>query len=210
MSIPFESILTNTFGAYTIATFASAILLGVTCFQAWHYFNTYSDPPIINYTVAALVALEMLHLAVSIHALYFYLITNYLNPLALLQNVWSINVYSLVILPLPWTMLTDYTKDYIGHHRNDYVASASFLCDADISCGKKKFIPFAIAVVSLIHCAVGWAVVAILFRERLTSQLPGLPETLAKALLAAAVAIDAVIAYTLSYYLHTNRSGIKQ
>ncbi|PPQ83996.1 hypothetical protein CVT25_000542 [Psilocybe cyanescens] len=47
---------------------------------------------------------------------------------------------------------------------------------------------------------------------RLTSieQIPGLPETLAKCILASAAAIDITIAGTLSYYLHTKRTGFKQ
>ncbi|KDR70475.1 hypothetical protein GALMADRAFT_144760 [Galerina marginata CBS 339.88] len=208
------SSLTNTFGAYTIATFASAILFGVSCFQAWHYFNTYSDAPILKYTVGALVALEMLHLAVSIHALYYFLITNYLNPFALLQNVWWVADFYLTtefILRchrICLRIMLKLTLGIIG-----LIMTLVHLCYAmriyHVS-GRKKIVPIAIAVVSLIPCAIGWVVVAVLFRDRLNAHLPGLPETLAKALLAAAIAIDVFIAYTLSYYLHTNRSGMKQ
>ncbi|KDR70469.1 hypothetical protein GALMADRAFT_144753 [Galerina marginata CBS 339.88] len=201
-------ILSNTFGAYTIATFVTAVFLMESMDQAWHYFNTYSDRPIIKYTVGALVALEMLHLAVSIHALYFFLITNYLNPLALLQNVWSLNVYSLIVLPLSWTMLMDYTKDYIRHHLIVLLVHLSYAMRIYHVSGKKKVIALAIGFVSLIHCALGWVVVAVL--QNLAFQRPVLSEMLTKAVLASAIPIDVIIAYTLCYYLHTNRSGMKQ
>ncbi|PPQ96637.1 hypothetical protein CVT26_010677 [Gymnopilus dilepis] len=75
----------------------------------------------------------MLHAAVSIQALYHYLITNYFNPVGLLQDIWSINILG----------------DPVLH-------------------------------------------------------------SIAKAILSSAAAIDLTIAFTLSYYLHAHRTGVKQ
>jgi len=80
--------LASTFGAYTIGTFISAVLLGITCNQVYRYFHKYSDPLIIKLTVASLLVFELLHSAFSMHAVYFYVITNWGNPFALLESVW--------------------------------------------------------------------------------------------------------------------------
>ncbi|KAH9481048.1 hypothetical protein JR316_0005567 [Psilocybe cubensis] len=137
MAFQFDLNLNDTFGAYTLGTFASSILFGVTCFQTYHYFNTYTDDGIfLKLTVITVSGFEMLHVGFSIHAVYHYLITDYLSPLSLLRPVW--------------------------------------------------------------------------FRLRSLLELPGLPETLAKISLSTAVAIDVTIAATLSYFLHSSRTGIKQ
>ncbi|KDR68098.1 hypothetical protein GALMADRAFT_146585 [Galerina marginata CBS 339.88] len=93
-----SSILTDTFGFYTIGTFLSAILLGVTCSQGF--------------------------IVLLVHLSY------------------AMRIYHVS--------------------------------------GKKKLLPFAITVISFGNLALGWALVAVLFRERLVSQLPGLPETIAR------------------------------
>ncbi|PPQ92447.1 hypothetical protein CVT25_009693 [Psilocybe cyanescens] len=65
-------------------------------------------------------------------------------------------------------------------------------------------------IVALTHCTTSWILVAVLFRLHSLLDIPGLPETLAKVSLSTAVAIDITIASTLTYYLHTSRTGIKQ
>ncbi|KAF9461468.1 hypothetical protein BDZ94DRAFT_1310610 [Collybia nuda] len=42
--------------------------------------------------VSALFALRCLHSILSTHAIYYYTISNYLNPTALLNSVWSLTV----------------------------------------------------------------------------------------------------------------------
>ncbi|KAF5319761.1 hypothetical protein D9619_008534 [Psilocybe cf. subviscida] len=103
--------LNNTFGALLLGTIISSILYGAMCLQAWTYFQRYSDGPLIKSAVTALMyfntfltpkyalliqnnrILESLHSAFSIHAIYYYVILNYLNPTALLKATWSIIVY---------------------------------------------------------------------------------------------------------------------
>ncbi|KAF8890802.1 hypothetical protein CPB84DRAFT_1389776 [Gymnopilus junonius] len=188
------SLLTDTFGAYTIGTFVSSILLGVTCFQTWSYFNKYSDPPLVKFTVGALLALEMLHVVVSIHALYHYLISNYFNPFGLLQDIWSINILFGIIGVIVLLV-------HLLYAMRIYHVS-----------GRKKLIPLAISFVSLGHCALGWVLAGLLFRRTLESEILGDPllHGIAKAILGSAAAIDMTITFTLSYYLHKNRTGIKQ
>ncbi|PPQ94754.1 hypothetical protein CVT25_007685 [Psilocybe cyanescens] len=71
-------------------------------------------------------------------------------------------------------------------------------------------ISVCLTIVALTNCTTSWILVAVLFRLHTLLELPGLPETLAKMTLSTAVAIDITIASTLTYYLHTSRTGIKQ
>jgi len=184
--------LSSTFGAYTIGTFISAILLGVTVNQTYRYFNKYSDPLIIKLTVASLLLLEMLHSAFSMHAVYYYVVANYGNPFALLESVWSANInfgiIGLNVLFVHWSYAL----------RLYYVS------------GKKVILPSLLGVVSICHALLGWYLTALLFKEKLLVNIPGRPETIAKVILSVAVGIDVTIAISLSLYLHKSRTGFKR
>jgi hypothetical protein len=92
--------LNNTFGALLLGTIISSILYGFTCVQSWHYFQNYSDGPLVKVSVAALWILESLHSAFSIHAIYYYVILNYMNPGALVKATWSAAVGPSVALQM--------------------------------------------------------------------------------------------------------------
>ncbi|KAH9848345.1 hypothetical protein C2E23DRAFT_439283 [Lenzites betulinus] len=87
--------LDNTAGALLIGTFLGLILFGVTLHQGYRYtrFPAYErDSVYIKYTVAVVLVLETLHSALALHVCYYYLVTNYFNPLALLKRgPWSAN-----------------------------------------------------------------------------------------------------------------------
>ncbi|KIJ37697.1 hypothetical protein M422DRAFT_781596 [Sphaerobolus stellatus SS14] len=184
--------LASTYGAYTIATFISAMLLGVTVNQAYRYFGKYSDPPLIKITVASLLTFEILHSAFSIHAVYYYVIANFGNPLALLQNVWS----------------ADVNFGVIG--LNVFVVHLSYALRIYYVSGKRLILPVILTMVSLCHASLGWYLTALLFKDRFIVNLPGTPETIAKVILSTAVGIDMTIAITLSLYLHRSRTGFKR
>ncbi|KAH9481918.1 hypothetical protein JR316_0006448 [Psilocybe cubensis] len=153
---------------------------------------TYSDGRLIQMTVVSLVVLETLFVALSIHSLNHYLIINYFNPLALLKNVWSLDIsYGIIASNV---LIVHLSYAYRIYHVS----------------GRKALIPIAVVIVALIHFSLGWVLVAVLFRLSSVEQIPGLPETLGKAILSSAAAIDITIASTLSYYLHKKRTGFKQ
>jgi hypothetical protein len=85
-------------------------LWGVACAQAWHYYQHFpSDSRFLKWYVFAALALDTAHQALTIRArkhdyflfhivctqltagrlVWFYVVTNYVNPLALLSNPWS-------------------------------------------------------------------------------------------------------------------------
>ncbi|KJA25563.1 hypothetical protein HYPSUDRAFT_407052 [Hypholoma sublateritium FD-334 SS-4] len=80
------------FGAYLVGTLVTNVLLGATCVQTYIYLREYEDRLPVKGAVLALLVLELVHAALSMHVVYHYLINNYANPLGLLTDVWSVNV----------------------------------------------------------------------------------------------------------------------
>ncbi|PBK81108.1 hypothetical protein ARMGADRAFT_816148 [Armillaria gallica] len=87
--------LGNTFGALFVGATIAAILFGITNIQTLIYYKKYpNDWSFYRYSVALLWVLDTAHLALSTHALYYYLIDMYGNLLgALLGNIiWSLRL----------------------------------------------------------------------------------------------------------------------
>ncbi|KAI1784893.1 hypothetical protein LXA43DRAFT_1100915 [Ganoderma leucocontextum] len=85
--------LDNTFGAILIGTFLGLMLYGLSLHQTYRYFRQYPrDTLLLKATIVCLVILDAVHSIACMHASYFYLVTNYFNPLALLSGVWSVQL----------------------------------------------------------------------------------------------------------------------
>ncbi|SJL15358.1 uncharacterized protein ARMOST_18851 [Armillaria ostoyae] len=87
--------LGNTLGALFVGATIAAILFGITNLQTLIYYKRYpNDWSLYRYSVALLWVLDTAHLALSTHALYYYLIDMYGNLLgALIGNViWSMRL----------------------------------------------------------------------------------------------------------------------
>ncbi|KAK0207351.1 hypothetical protein IW262DRAFT_1469593 [Armillaria fumosa] len=83
----------ETLGAIYIGATISAIFYGITILQTAVYFKLNpNDPWLFRYTVALLWILDTLHVALTTHALYFYLIKSFGNYFALLTVIWSFPV----------------------------------------------------------------------------------------------------------------------
>ncbi|TFK41524.1 hypothetical protein BDQ12DRAFT_388149 [Crucibulum laeve] len=179
--------LTTTFGALLIGTFVSAFLYGATCLQTWHYFQSYSDPPLIKATVIILLVLETLHSAFCIHAIYYFLVTSYDNPLALLKCTWtaigSVLVSALIIFLV-----------HLFYAKRVYTVSR-----------KNKIITVAIALLTLAGFGMG---IVKAFRLKYF-YLFGAIVALQEASISVSVATDILIASSLSYHLHHSRTGLR-
>ncbi|KAK0433199.1 hypothetical protein EV421DRAFT_1910348 [Armillaria borealis] len=82
--------LDNSFGALYIGATIAAILFGVTSLEAVIYFTRFPhDWWIHRYSVATLWILDALHVALSTHALYFYLVTHFGDFVTLGAPTWS-------------------------------------------------------------------------------------------------------------------------
>ncbi|PIL32345.1 hypothetical protein GSI_05591 [Ganoderma sinense ZZ0214-1] len=108
------SSVTGTFGGVFISAYISVFLYGLFVHQAFKYFRSYGADArwLKGLVVVALVletAVSALHIHLTyviqlcfIHPLlvlpplnsYFYFLENYGNPLAFLEDVWSINIFS--------------------------------------------------------------------------------------------------------------------
>ncbi|KAI6118003.1 hypothetical protein F5141DRAFT_1201521 [Pisolithus sp. B1] len=72
-----------------IGTCLASLLYGITCLQAFFYFQTYVDDRRgLKFTVALLLTLETIHVALSIWVVDSYLVANYTNPYALQSATW--------------------------------------------------------------------------------------------------------------------------
>ncbi|KAK0243652.1 hypothetical protein EDD85DRAFT_784203 [Armillaria nabsnona] len=97
---PASPSLGNTFGALFVGATIAAILFGITNLQTLIYYKRYpNDWSFYRYSVALLWVLDTVHLALSTHALYYYLIDMYGNLLgALIGNVICLNTQLQLVL----------------------------------------------------------------------------------------------------------------
>ncbi|KAI0363869.1 hypothetical protein BV20DRAFT_1116676 [Pilatotrama ljubarskyi] len=75
--------LDDTFGAFLIGTLVAVMLYGVTVHQTYQYVRTYPEDPRANRLLVTAL-------------FYFYLVSNYNNPRALLRGTWSIDLLTLI------------------------------------------------------------------------------------------------------------------
>ncbi|KAI0353175.1 hypothetical protein OH77DRAFT_1427562 [Trametes cingulata] len=89
----FSGGLDNTYGAYLLGTFVGLIFYGTSLHQFYRYLRLYrSDTPYIKILVIAVMTLESTQIILLMHSCYFYLVSNFFNPAALIPGVWSINI----------------------------------------------------------------------------------------------------------------------
>ncbi|KAI0039164.1 hypothetical protein FA95DRAFT_1078999 [Auriscalpium vulgare] len=88
-----------TMGAAHIGAFISSMLYGVTCIQTFHYYRSArakTDSWKTKTFVLALLVCDSTHQALIIHISYYYVITHFADPIALLTNIWSVAASLLV------------------------------------------------------------------------------------------------------------------
>ncbi|KAM5530577.1 hypothetical protein V8D89_015771 [Ganoderma adspersum] len=78
----------NTFGAILIGNFVGLLMYGIILYQAYEYFRLYSKDTRRLKCLVRAHFLDTLHVIGSSHVCYFYLVTNYFNPAALLIGTW--------------------------------------------------------------------------------------------------------------------------
>ncbi|KAK0444679.1 hypothetical protein EV421DRAFT_360010 [Armillaria borealis] len=79
-----------TLGAIFIGATIAAVFYGITILQTVVYYKQNpNDPWLFRYAVAFLWIFDTLHVALSTHALYFYLIESFGNYLSLFGMIWS-------------------------------------------------------------------------------------------------------------------------
>ncbi|KAG0698133.1 hypothetical protein DFH29DRAFT_113285 [Suillus ampliporus] len=96
--------LGNTFGALFIGVFIAAILFGLSNIQTFLYFQTRTrtrtGTSFHRLAVIWLWILDALHMALIVHCVYYYLVTNYANIGALTEIVWSFKLQLVIDIVL--------------------------------------------------------------------------------------------------------------
>ncbi|KAI0763284.1 hypothetical protein BD413DRAFT_210443 [Trametes elegans] len=88
--------VSSTFGAILLGNFVGLTLFGVNLHQTFRYFRLFpKDALVLQAVVIATLISEILHTIMGIHICYYYLISSYFRPTALLEGVWSIKLLSL-------------------------------------------------------------------------------------------------------------------
>ncbi|KZP33107.1 hypothetical protein FIBSPDRAFT_811216 [Athelia psychrophila] len=183
--------LANTIGAAYIGIVFSAILYGLTCLQAYNYYGRFSrDWTVHRVSVGGLVALDTVHLALSIHLGYYYLIENFSNPAALLTIVWSLKAQIAINVVIIGWVQTLYAirvfKLGKGHHQ--------------------KIIPALVLIVVAVGYGSGLVLAVFTYQVEAFAKLDNISWCI---ILSFAVATfgDICVSGAMCYYLQKSRSG---
>ncbi|KAI1798231.1 hypothetical protein LXA43DRAFT_1088358 [Ganoderma leucocontextum] len=104
--------LDDTLGAAFLGTIATSCFYGITVVQTYIYFKRSSrDSALLRFLVFSLWVLDSLHLALVVHAIYFYAVTNFSNASVLAVPTWSI------LAQIAVTGVSDLTVRSIFCHR---------------------------------------------------------------------------------------------
>ncbi|EKM53090.1 uncharacterized protein PHACADRAFT_210810 [Phanerochaete carnosa HHB-10118-sp] len=83
--------LDSTLGAIVIAEILVAVLYGITSMQVYIYFHcSPRDSRLVKRTIFFLWILSSIYLVFASHAVYYYAVTNFMNPLAATKYSWSL------------------------------------------------------------------------------------------------------------------------
>ncbi|KAH9886658.1 hypothetical protein C8Q73DRAFT_273585 [Cubamyces lactineus] len=205
--------LNPTYGALFIGVLVSSVLFGVTMLQTLVYFQQYpSDRAWRKLAVSWLWFLDALHLALSAHFVYHYLVSNNANPDALSQIVWSfklrIVVDSLVVSSVHtlytsrlWTLLAiDARVEPFGKEARRWSRQKMPVHASATHWIMRRVMPWFVSVLVII----GYAIVVVMCYETIRlDSFDALAHSPCATYvpLASSIIIDGVIAGTLCYFL---------
>ncbi|KAG1718485.1 uncharacterized protein EDB91DRAFT_1258529 [Suillus paluster] len=175
--------LNNSFGALYIGATIGAIFFGLSNVQAFLYFQAHRDEGITFYKIAVcwLCFLDALHVALVNHIIYYYLIVNYANPLALPEIVWSFKVMMIIDTLIVYTV-------HLLYLQRIWILSK----------GRTRILPAVMAVAIVLLRAI--------FKCHLFSELDSIRWTVYLGL-GAVTLIDILIATSLCHLLATAKTG---
>ncbi|KII84002.1 hypothetical protein PLICRDRAFT_435591 [Plicaturopsis crispa FD-325 SS-3] len=182
----------NTLGALLVGGLVAIALWGVACTQTYIYFeNTYRharDRAWLRSLIAVLWVLDTFDSCLHAHILYHYLVSNFLDPLAMAVPVWS------VIIHVFMTSLQDFIIRLLFARRVLRLSNRNWLLTSGI---------FA---VSLLDLVCGIAITGRAFKVASFAELNTM-SWLFYLNFAAGTTADAYVASSLCYYLHKSRTG---
>ncbi|KAJ7062123.1 hypothetical protein C8F01DRAFT_124886 [Mycena amicta] len=190
-SLPVIPAVDNTLGALLAGGLAATALWGVTCVQTFSFFmSESSERPWLKTLVAFLWVLDTFDTILNGHILYFYLISNYFSPQAILVPVWS------VIIHVAATSISNFIVRGVFTRRVYRLSNGN--------------IPgtLLIAILSTLDLVCGIIITVKAFGITSYLQLANL-SSLMYLNFAAGTSSDLSVALALCYLLHKSRTGFK-
>ncbi|KAG1861635.1 hypothetical protein F4604DRAFT_1787286 [Suillus subluteus] len=183
--------LNSTFGALYIGGTIGAILFGLSNVQAFLYFQSRKGSGFTFYKLAVswLWLLDVLHVCLVNHLIYYYLIINYANPPALLEMVWSFKALIIVDVFIVYSVHSLYIQRI-------WI----------ISKGRTRILPVLMTVIIVLASGIGFVLVWAVFKSHLFSDLSKIRWSIYLSL-SAMTLIDFLIASSLCYLLISARTG---
>ncbi|KAL1952236.1 hypothetical protein VTO73DRAFT_1385 [Trametes versicolor] len=181
-------------GAWLVGTFLSTLIAGMTLQQMFRYFRLYpSDPTYLKAWVVVAVLLQLVTTALSMHVVYYYLVTHYLDPTVFTKkDVWTSSMIP-IFGPITNLVAEAYfaRRVYLIGRLYRYVALSAMIMIL-ASCG----FYFAVA-------AQSFALSSVISSANTGGWLP----TVSSALLFAS---DFQLTVVLVYYLYRSRTGLRR
>ncbi|KAG0698371.1 hypothetical protein DFH29DRAFT_855870 [Suillus ampliporus] len=183
--------LGNTFGALFIGVIFATLLFGITNFQAFIYFQTHGGTGITFYKLVVILLwiLDALHLALIVHATYYYLVSNYANIAALSELVWSAKLQ----IPIDTLIILAVHLLYVHHI---WIVGR----------GRSRALPITVGIVVVLTTGVAVILNWAAFRCNTFADLFQI-EWANYSTLSTLSFLDILIAMSLCYLLATSRTG---
>lgn len=184
----------STYGAFFIGSILAAVLFGLTNIQAFVYFRTHVGrwTAYYRFIVLLLWALDAVHLGLTIHCVYYYLVINFANFAVLSEVIWSFRLQIVV------NVLIVYVIHLLYSHRIWIV-------------GRDRSIIFRIipGIVIILGSGVAIALFWVIYYHNPSMGL-FMNQWIIYLALSAAVFVDVLITISLWYLLASSRTGFSQ
>ncbi|EPS97871.1 hypothetical protein FOMPIDRAFT_1042713 [Fomitopsis schrenkii] len=183
--------LNKTVGALLIGTLLTTAGFGITTMQTYLWYRNYPrDPRMIRMVVWSLFALDVFHITLSMHVIYYYLILNYNNPPALQLSVWSFDA----------TVAVTAVITCISH---GFYARRVFILG-----NRNWFLPLIIAILSSMRLIFGCIVTGRMLEIKVLAELPHRIGPLVGIGMGAGSLADWIITASLVFFLRRHRTGL--
>ncbi|KAH9933253.1 uncharacterized protein BXZ73DRAFT_101213 [Epithele typhae] len=184
-------LLDETSGATLVSLVVESTLFGITLLQTFFYFRNYAnDRWYIKGLVIFLTTLDTLHVVLCLHAVYWYLVTNFGNVANLDNTVWSLDLQVEAN-----TVIAVVVECFFA--RRLYIMSKNWILAGTV------------VILALIHISTGLVFTVKAFTLGHFSKFTTLKPVIVLGLVAPAVA-DILIAGSMCYYLYRKRTGLSR
>ncbi|TFK31124.1 hypothetical protein BDQ12DRAFT_308038 [Crucibulum laeve] len=201
----------DTLGAALLGGIAASILYGITCVQTFIFLKgSQANRTNLRIIVISLWIIDTFQHILVIHALYYYMVTNYGNPQALENSVWSI-VAQLIPGAISDTLVRSVYASRIWRltHRVPYIAIIGILCLNYFGTKFGECSIFTSAGIQLNKRRVCTGMAVYLLAGHLQFEQVNKLSWLLYSGLSSAVVVDAFIAIVLSCTIYQQRTGFK-